>query len=424
MSETNPEPALSSTEALLPSTLRPSNFGFGQVPILTATAPLGPLAAFTGTFTGNGFNTIFRPNIGSPTQNQPNVLSNAPGTNAPACPSDNLLELNLTSDTLSFSTPLAPPGSQGVPNRSEIQGQPDIFLNGVSYLQSIEDITDPTKGTPGIHVEPGLWMNVPATTNPVEGPTVVRMASIPHGTTICAQGTAQTIDGPPDIPAVDITPFTPPDNKVAPSTFPSMTAAQSDTFRFPQDLTPYIAAGSITQAIVDDPNTVLLNAIAGQHITSTTIISITTSPAEPLFGGGTDNIAFLLGNSAAAGPNPQEAGPNAQTVQMTATFWIETVVHEIIIPPIHFPGSERPPTISTGIPGIGRPVTTFVIDPPIPILEPRPIFVISTQIQYSQTVLLNFNNLLWPHVSVATLVPAGPVPIPPSGWAALLKEPL
>jgi hypothetical protein len=108
---------------------------------------------------------------------------------------------------------------------------------------------------------------------------------------------------------------------------------------------------------------------------------------------------------------------------MTAMFWIETVVHEIIIPPIHFPGSGRPPTISTGIPGLGRPVTSFVIDPPIPILEPRPIFVLSTQIQYSQTVLLNFNNLLWPHVSVATLVPAGPVPIPPAGWATLLKEP-
>jgi hypothetical protein len=36
------------------------------------------------------------------------------------------------------------------------------------------------------------------------------------------------------------------------------------------------------------------------------------------------------------------------------------------------------------------------------------------QIQYSQQVLLNFNGLTWPHVSVATLVPASPVPVPAS----------
>jgi hypothetical protein len=36
------------------------------------------------------------------------------------------------------------------------------------------------------------------------------------------------------------------------------------------------------------------------------------------------------------------------------------------------------------------------------------------QIQYSQQVLLNFNGLSWPHVSVATLVPASPVPVPAS----------
>jgi hypothetical protein len=52
MSETNPEPAPSSIPGtLLPRTLLPSNFGFGHVvPILNATAPPGPLAAFTGTF--------------------------------------------------------------------------------------------------------------------------------------------------------------------------------------------------------------------------------------------------------------------------------------------------------------------------------------------------------------------------------------
>lgn len=401
MTEMNPELALPRPAPLVPSTLVPSTFRFGQVPpILPATAAsLGPLAAFTGTFTGNGFNTIFRPNLGSPT----------PLPVPPVGPNDNLLELNLTAETLSFSPPLG-----SVPNRGEIQ--PDIFLNGVPYQQSIQDITtltvNPTAQPTGIHLEPGLWMSVPATTAPADGPTLVRMASIPHGTTICAQGTAQTIDGPPDIPPVSITPQ-------GSGPFPSQTATAGDTWRIPQDLTPYIAAGQITQAILDDPNTVLRNAIAGQNIISTTIISIATSPEAPLFGGGTDNIAFLLGDPAAA-------SPNAQTAELTATFWIETVEHIILLPPIPIPipfgPGGRPMTIPAEVTEAGRPVPNLLIDPPFPIPEPRRIIFTSTQIQYSQTVLLNFNGLLWPHVSVATLAPGSPITIPPTGWAALLRE--
>jgi hypothetical protein len=379
MTETNPEPALS---------LR-NNFTFGQALSNPAVAPgLGPLAAFTGTFTGHGFNTIFRPNLGSPT----------PLPVAPVPPNDNVLELNLTAETLSFSAPLG-----SVPNRGEVQ--PDIFLNGVPYLQSITDITTPT--TPvGIHLEPGLWMSVPLTTSPAEGGSFVRMASIPHGTTICAQGTAQTFRGKPDIPAVSITP-------AGAGRFPSQTAAAGNTWRIPQNLEPFITAGTITQAILDDPNTVLRNVLAGQTILSTTAISIATDPASPLFGGGTDNIAFLLGNAAAA-------GPNAQTASMSATFWIETVEHFIIVPP--FVPGQPPLRFPAEIADANQSVPTFLIDPPIPITQPRRIVVTSTQIQYTQTVILNFNGLAWPHVSVATLVPSAPVPIPPIVWAALLKE--
>src|SRR5271170_4932665 len=161
----------------------------------------------------------------------------------------------------------------------------------------------------------------PPTTGPAEGTTLVRMASIPHGTTIAAQGTSSTIAGPPTIAAVDITPFTtaPPNNKIP---FPSQTAAINNTPRIPQNLTSFIAAGTITQAILTDPNTVLRNHIASQTIISTTTIFISTSPAAPLFGGGADNIAFLLGN-------PTATAPNAQTRKMTAVFWIETVEYKI-----------------------------------------------------------------------------------------------
>jgi len=391
MSETQLEPAV----------LRPSGFRFGAVSSRTAfravgsPAPsLGPLADFTGTFTGNGFNTIFRPQSTA----TPTPLP------VPVPSSDNILELNLTTETLSFSTSLG-----SVPNRGMVQG--DIFLNGVPYLQVISDITVPSQPV-GIHFEPGLWVIVPPTTNPAEGTTLVRMASIPHGTTIEAQGTSATKAGAPTIPAVDITPFVtaPPNKKIA---FPSQTATDNNTARIPQDLSAFIVAGTITQAILTDPNTLLRNHIASQNIISTTTIFVSTDPANPLFGGGADNIAFLLGTPAAQA-NPAPAGPNAQTLKMTAVFWIETVEHVIEVP-IYKPG-QPPLKIQAQTGAAGQPVPKFLVIPPEEIKEPRQIKVTTTQIQYSQQVFLNFNALTWPHVSVATLVPSEPIPVPPSAW--------
>jgi len=374
----------------------PSNFLIREVSSRTefrkdlSSAPsLGPLADFTGTFKGHGFNTIFRPD---------NASTPTPLPNPVPAPRDNLLELNITHETLSFSKSLG-----SVPNRGEVQG--DVFLNGVPYLQTISDVTVPSQPT-GIHLEPGLWMIVPATTNPAEAPTLVRMASIPHGTTVEAQGRWSTINGKPTIPAVDITPFTtaPPNTKV---TFASQTASNPNTPRIPQDLTSFIAAGTITQPILSDPNTLLRNHIASQTIIATTTILISTSPDAPLFGGGADNIAFLLGNPAAT-------VPNAQTLKMTATFWIETVEHSIEVP-IFKPG--QPPIVVRAETGeAGQPVPKFIVNPPIEITAPRRIKVKSTQIQYSQQVFLNFNTLTWPHVSVATLVPAEPIAVPASVW--------
>ncbi|MBV8399310.1 MAG: hypothetical protein JOZ17_11305 [Acetobacteraceae bacterium] len=377
--------------------VRPTNFVYGAVSSLTkpravtAVPSLGPLAAFTGTFRGNGLNTIFRPdNTATPTP-LPTPLPK---------PSDNILELNLTAETLSFS-----PSLGSVPNRGEVQG--DIFLNGVPYLQTINDITVPTQPV-GIHFEPGLWMIVPATNDPEEGVTLARMASIPHGTTINAQGTFSEADGPPKIPAVDITPFVIGTNPPKPVPFPSQTATAEGTARIPQDLAPFIAAGTLTQDILTDPNTLLRNHIAKQKITSTTTIFISTAPTAPLFGGGTDNIAFLLGNQAGS-------VPNANAVQMQAVFWIETVEHTIHIPIFRL---GQPPLVVQAATGeAGQPVPRFKVTPTVEITEPRQITVRTTQIQHSQRVLLNFNGLSWPHVSVATLVPSDPISVPPSVWS-------
>jgi hypothetical protein len=89
-----------------------------------------------------------------------------------------------------------------------------------------------------------------------------------------------------------------------------------------------------------------------QNITNTIALIISTTAASPISGGGTDGTAFLQGSTT--------AGPNASPAAMSAIFWIETVTPK--------DGQQE-----------------FL------------------QLQYTQTVLLNFNGLSWPHVSVATL---------------------
>src|SRR5258708_40204717 len=109
----------------------PIRFRFGEVSSLTkakAPAPsdpsLGPLSNFTGTFAGNGFNTIFRPDSGA----TPTPLP------VPVLGSDNALELNLTQEPLSFSKALG-----SVPNRGT-GAHAVAFLNGAPDLPAIRAV--------------------------------------------------------------------------------------------------------------------------------------------------------------------------------------------------------------------------------------------------------------------------------------------
>ncbi len=377
---------------LQPALSMPAEFRFDQVSTLaepaaaaTPVPSLGALAAFTGTFHGKGFNTIFRPD-------SPNTPTALP---VPVSGSDNILELNLTQETLSFS-----PSLGAVPNRGMVQA--DAILNGVPYLQVINDVT--TGHSVGIHFEPGLWMAVPHTDDPSAGASFVRMASIPHGTALVAQGTAATTAGKPSFPTVDITPSF---IGGGASPFPSQTATAGGTARIPQDLTAFIRAGTITQAMLDNPVSLLSTHIADLDITSTTAITVSINPPRPLFGGGLSNIAFLLGD-------PQASSPNADAVAMEATFWIETVEYTLRVPA--FQPGHPPLTVSPAIPSGNPPVPEFLVAPPAAITAPRTIKATATQIQYAQKVFLNFNGLTWPHVSVATLVPADPIRVPASAF--------
>jgi hypothetical protein len=283
--------------------------------------PLGPLAQLVGTWKGHGFNTIWRPH------------SLASGQ-------DRFLELNLTTETIAFSKI-----NGAIPNRGLLN--PDINMFGLTYMQQIAE----TNGGAGLHIEPGIWAIVPKTTDPAEPATVVRMASIPHGTVINAQGTSLVVAGGPHINDNNIIPFPlgspPPPNSDfanAEATFTELNLATPSQFRF--------VSPGVTQDMVKNPNSVLKTAIQGQNITSTTVLVISTKHA-PIKGGGTANTAFL-------GTASNPPGGNANAAEMDAIFWIETVA-------------------GTG----GHPATH--------------------QLQYTQLVQLDFNGLRWPHVTVATL---------------------
>lgn len=277
---------------------------------------LGLLEGLLGKWSGAGLNLIWRP-----TQ--------------PASGSDRFLEINLTTETIEFDVI---PGD--IPNRGLLQA--DLTMTGLRYLQQVTD----SNLNAGLHVEPGLWLNIPATTDPALPVTIARLATIPHGTSIVAQGIANPpTAGPPVIPAASITPFSI-GNPAALLQFPEQTLADQTNFRTSgQGLT------GVTQEMVSNPNSVLTSARTELTIVSTVMLQVSTDDTTPILGGGVANTAFLRGGS---------DGPNAVAARASSTFWLQTIQ-----------GSAQPDLL-----------------------------------QYSQTVLLNFNGVSWPHVSVATLRPA------------------
>src|SRR3984885_14078403 len=289
--------------------------------------PLGSLAGLLGTWKGHGFNAIWRPHN-------------------PANQQDRFLELNITDETLVFTRINGP-----IPNRG--LAMPDIEMFGLTYMQQISESSTGA----GLHIEPGIWASVPHTTDPREPASVVRMASIPHGTVILAQGVAQVLQGgPQNIPDNNILPFffggpAPANNdfnSVA-QTFTELNLSQATPFRF--------VAPGVTQNIVKNPNSVLQTALQtslqGTSMKSRTFLHVATNHTIIKAGGGTANTAFL-----SASGNPP--GGNAKATQMEATFWVETIA-------------------GTG----GHPD--------------------KHQLQYTQLVMLDFNGIHWPHVTVGSL---------------------
>jgi len=303
---------------------------------------LGFLAELAGTWHGKGFNLIARPDgLGG----QPLFL-----------------ELNQTSETLRITEI----GSD-IPNRGDAVADIDLF--GLTYLQKISDSV--TGGA--LHIEPGIWVRLPDDPAAPNQENVARMATIPHGNALLAQGTAIKVTpagGTFSIAPVNTAPFkigTPMPAGGTVSGFPEFNLAVPESAanpRTPFGNTPAIPLpaaidGVPMQTVINDPTRLLQAAIHGQNIKEMIVIEIATvanptgTKPVPGGGGGIENIPFLQ--------------VNADAVVVFATFWIEKIAH-----PFH----------------------DFM------------------QLQYVQTVILNFPIIKppappvpfsWPHVSVATL---------------------
>lgn len=303
-------------------------------------SPFGPLAEFLGSWRGKGFNLISLPDFQDKKPFQ--------------------LKLTATFETLTFNPFNAP-----VPDRGSKEN--DISYMAMQYQQAVNDIVT----TEGIHVETGMWLNLPPGTNDpsISNPnklpdwenwkwSVARLGIIPHGDALLAQGPYKTNTAGPDgkgggpfLPVLDSTPFT----------LDPKTGARINTTD-PAILAPFTSPAlplppGITKQDIANPNQVLVDAIANQNIVETVVLVVNAAPVgdialpgfiptEPDINGGISNIPFVI--------------KNANANSFAAIFWIETVKNK--------DGSQ------------------FL------------------QLQYSQTVILNFGDLKWPHISVATLI--------------------
>jgi hypothetical protein len=274
---------------------------------------LGDLSDLAGFWQGIGFGVIARPNFD-------------PKSNGI------FLELNILQETLEITAIGSP-----ILNRGSLQG--DIAIYGLTYLHRVTDAA--TGGA--LHIEPGLWLNIPATTAPKADASIARLATIPHGNAVCTVGFTQNAvltNGQPEIPPANTTPFKVGDQPPAPGTpnpFNEFNLSKDTPFR----TSPLPA--SITQTLINDPNQMLRDALQPQKINKIVRLITSTQGAA-----GVSNIPFITTNANAPG--------------LDSVFAIESIMNDN--------GDE------------------FL------------------QLQYSQTTLLTFSGMQFPHVTVGTLIKA------------------
>ncbi|MGH3585351.1 MAG: heme-binding protein [Pseudonocardia sp.] len=191
---------------------------------------------------------------------------------------------------------------KGVPNRGigTVDGDvvnTDQTVVAVDYEQGISQIAAddfPRSGLAGepnraIHHEPGLFLAMLDRTD--GGPTIARLATVPHGDAALALGTSAVTDGAPVVPSVNALP----------------TGVDQDL-----EANPYLAPykhfhDAPFEGVFDptDPTALLTAANQDVDIVRTTTLELDTTVAS----GGIHNIPFIV------------AQANASA--MKSTFWIQ-----------------------------------------------------------------------------------------------------
>jgi hypothetical protein len=277
---------------------------------------LGPLAELPGTWMGHGFNLIALPkNVGDSDEGLPfRVL------------------LNSTEETLTVAPIGAPIVNRAVGVVGSDFGQTDIAFLGLHYLQRVTDALTHE----ALHLETGQWLNLPSDVqNGTTKNNIVRLATIPHGVSLIAQGVAAKMVGAPTIAPAAMLPMDANGNEV------------TEGYLGPYDkasLPPGVPAEAVR-----NPNLMLTNALAGQNIVETVILKVKAIPDGQSGDQETRDIANI--------PHLRRA---ARVVDFSAAVYIETVQQA---------DGKR-----------------FM------------------QLQYTQTIILNFERINWPHLTVATLV--------------------
>ena len=124
----------------------------------------------------------------------------------------------------------------------------------------------------------------------------------------------------------------------------------------------------------------LQNHIVGQNILGSITIEMTTISLNPAVGLGVSQIPFLgVANGTGYLSSTEN---NCFVLSAAATFWIEWV--KAPSEPYNYPAAG-------GDSGPCRELDPFLGEPAF------------LQLQYSQTVILVFNGVFWPHITVATM---------------------
>ncbi|KAF5874883.1 uncharacterized protein Bfra_003333 [Botrytis fragariae] len=368
---------------------------------------LNILAKLTGDFHGAGLNMIFRPSWGNNRRN-------------------NVLEYNVTEEDTQFLEDIGDIFNRGLGR------QRDVILKGVPYMQTIKDMLNPETGQADrkegipIHFESGIFLRTPPTEirpEVLQG-TISRLASIPHGTAINCQGfepdMKKPISGNPNIKPISVLPFPMGmhgDVNTFADFFPQLNFKRTYELRIPQEIKD---GDVLNTSLMLDPNQMLKEFNENstkKKIREHLFFSIHSDPVvSKIPGGGTANIAFLQGSGIRDGR--QNPGPNAHGVNVGCDYWISTVEYDVLLPEGDFSGDKKETrVVESEARKEERAVGKIVVSPSFELKLDRVIppnttvKLDATQIQYSQNVTLDFDEMGWPHISVATLSPKNPVPI-------------